>query len=51
MELLIIDEVSMLRPDVLDAIDFTMQSIRKNKKSFGGAQVLFIGDLNATDRR
>ncbi|WP_298224181.1 helix-turn-helix domain-containing protein [Flavobacterium sp.] len=45
MELLIIDEVSMLRPDVLDAIDFTMQSIRKNKKSFGGAQVLFIGDL------
>ena len=45
MELLIIDEVSMLRSDLLDAIDFTMQSVRKNKKAFGGVQVLFIGDL------
>lgn len=45
MELLIIDEVSMLRADLLDAIDFTMQSIRKNSRSFGGVQVLFIGDL------
>ncbi|WP_432672356.1 helix-turn-helix domain-containing protein [Flavobacterium sp. SM2513] len=45
MELLIIDEVSMLRPDVLDAMDFMMQSVRKKKVSFGGIQVLFIGDL------
>ncbi len=45
MELLIIDEVSMLRADLLDAIDFTMQSIRKNKMSFGGVQVVYIGDL------
>ncbi|WP_309642498.1 helix-turn-helix domain-containing protein [Flavobacterium sp.] len=45
MELLIIDEVSMLRADLLDAIDFMMQSVRKNKKPFGGVQVLFIGDL------
>jgi uncharacterized protein YpbB len=45
MELLIIDEVSMLRADLLDAIDFTMQSVRKNKNTFGGVQVLFIGDL------
>ena len=45
MELLIIDEVSMLRSDLLDAIDFMMQSIRKNKQPFGGVQVLFIGDL------
>lgn len=45
MELLIIDEVSMLRADLLDAIDFMMQSVRKNKKTFGGVQVLFIGDL------
>ncbi|AWA29292.1 helicase [Flavobacterium magnum] len=45
MELLIIDEVSMLRADVLDAIDFMMQSVRRNKKPFGGVQVLFIGDL------
>ena len=45
MELLIIDEVSMLRPDVLDAMDFMMQSVRKKKIPFGGIQVLFIGDL------
>ena len=45
MELLIIDEVSMLRADLLDAIDFMMQSIRKKKTPFGGVQVLYIGDL------
>ena len=45
MELLIIDEVSMLRPDVLDAMDFMLQSVRKKKIPFGGVQVLFIGDL------
>lgn len=45
MELLIIDEVSMLRADLLDAMDFMMQTVRKNNKPFGGVQVLFIGDL------
>ncbi|MFN3967429.1 helix-turn-helix domain-containing protein [Flavobacterium sp.] len=45
MELLIIDEVSMLRADLLDAMDFMMQSVRKNNSPFGGIQVLFIGDL------
>jgi hypothetical protein len=45
MELLIIDEVSMLRSDLLDAIDCTLQGIRKNHHPFGGVQVLFIGDL------
>ena len=45
MELLIIDEVSMLRADLLDAIDFMMQTVRRNSKTFGGVQVLFIGDL------
>ncbi|MBP4139501.1 helix-turn-helix domain-containing protein [Flavobacterium geliluteum] len=45
MELLIIDEVSMLRADLLDAIDFMMQTVRKNTRAFGGTQVLFIGDL------
>ena len=45
MELLIIDEVSMLRADVLDAMDFMMQTVRKNTNSFGGVQVLFVGDL------
>ncbi len=45
MELLIIDEVSMLRADLLDAIDFMLQSVRKKRMPFGGVQVLFIGDL------
>lgn len=45
MELLIIDEVSMLRADLLDAIDFTIQKIRGKSIAFGGVQVVFIGDL------
>lgn len=45
MELLIIDEVSMLRADLLDAIDFTLRRIRHNNMPYGGVQVLFIGDL------
>ena len=45
MELLIIDEVSMLRSDLMDAIDFMLQSVRRKNQAFGGVQVLFIGDL------
>jgi hypothetical protein len=46
MELLIIDEVSMLRADVLDAIDVMLRRVRFQKNQpFGGVQILFIGDL------
>jgi hypothetical protein len=45
LELLIIDEVSMLRADVLDALEYVLKKIRRNAKPFGGVQVLFIGDL------
>ena len=45
MELLIIDEVSMLRADLLDAMDYMMQTVRKKNSPFGGVQVLYIGDL------
>jgi len=46
MELLIIDEVSMLRADLLDAIDTILRYVRrKQKEPFGGVQVLFIGDM------
>lgn len=46
IDLLVIDEVSMLRADVLDAIDYRLRSARKNfNVPFGGVQVLFIGDL------
>ncbi len=46
IELLIIDEVSMLRADIVDAIDTVLKGIRKkNHLPFGGVQVLFIGDM------
>ncbi len=45
LELLIVDEVSMLRADVLDAMDFMLRFVRRNNKPFGGVQLIFIGDL------
>lgn len=46
LELIIIDEVSMLRADLLDAIDCICRHFRKAPGlTFGGLQVLFIGDL------
>lgn len=45
VEVLIIDEVSMLRADVLDMMDFSLRFIRRNNQRFGGVQILFIGDL------
>jgi hypothetical protein len=45
VELLVIDEVSMLRADLLDAMDFVMRRVKRRNTPFGGAQVLFIGDL------
>ncbi|WP_028295773.1 helix-turn-helix domain-containing protein [Olivibacter sitiensis] len=45
LELLIIDEVSMLRADALDAVDAILRSIRRSALPYGGVQVLFIGDL------
>lgn len=45
VEILIIDEVSMLRADVLDMMDFSLRHIRRNPQKFGGVQMLFIGDL------
>jgi len=45
LELLIVDEVSMLRADLLDAIDMVLRHVRRKNSVFGGVQVLFIGDL------
>lgn len=46
MQLLIIDEISMVRADTLDAVDAIMRHIRnKHDEIFGGVQLLFIGDL------
>ncbi len=44
-DLIVIDEVSMVRADLLDAIDSVMRRYRKHDKPFGGAQLLMIGDV------
>lgn len=46
LELLVIDEISMVRADVLDAIDAILRHYKyRPNQPFGGAQVIFIGDL------
>ncbi len=46
LELLIIDEISMVRADVIDAIDVVLRSFRsRHSEPFGGVQVLYIGDM------
>ena len=46
MELLVIDEISMVRADTMDAIDSILRSVRRNHHTpFGGVQLLCIGDL------
>lgn len=45
LELLVIDEISMVRADLLDAIDAVLRHYRHRNLPFGGVQMLFIGDL------
>ena len=45
IDTILIDEVSMLRPDIIDAIDLTLQITRENKDPFGGIQMILVGDL------
>ncbi|MCL2041900.1 MAG: HRDC domain-containing protein [Bacteroidales bacterium] len=45
LDLLVIDEVSMVRADLLDAVDYVLRYIRRNEQPFGGVQLLMIGDL------
>ncbi|WP_299162621.1 helix-turn-helix domain-containing protein [uncultured Tenacibaculum sp.] len=45
LDLVIIDEISMVRADVLDGIDEVLRRYKNRNKVFGGAQVLMIGDL------
>lgn len=42
---IIIDEVSMVRSDVMDAIDYTMRKTLRNNMPFGGKQMIFVGDM------
>jgi hypothetical protein len=45
LELLVIDEISMVRCDLLDVIDAILRAVRKSDLPFGGVQMLLIGDL------
>ncbi|MDR2147382.1 MAG: HRDC domain-containing protein [Tannerella sp.] len=45
LDLLVIDEISMVRADLLDAIDYVLKRYRNRRKPFGGVQLLMIGDL------
>ena len=45
LELIIIDEISMVRSDVLEAVSYILQTYRGNNRPFGGVQMVFIGDL------
>lgn len=45
IDTLIVDEVSMVSSDLLDAMDRTLQGIRQNHESFGGIQMVFFGDI------
>lgn len=45
LETIVIDEISMVRADLLDAVNLFLQKVRENEEPFGGVQMLFIGDL------
>ena len=45
IDLLVIDEISMVRADLLDAIDNALRKYRRDSRPFGGVQLLMIGDL------
>ena len=45
IDTIIIDEVSMVRCDIIDAMDRTLRLYRKNSAPFGGVQMVFVGDM------
>lgn len=45
IDLLVIDEISMVRADMLDSVDYVLRFCRHSNKPFGGVQLLMIGDL------
>lgn len=42
---IIIDEVSMVRCDIVDAIDYNLRKVMRNTRPFGGKQIIFVGDM------
>ena len=50
LDLLVIDEISMVRADLLDAIDAVLRRYKDYSKPFGGVQLLMIGDMQQIGR-
>lgn len=46
LDLLVIDEISMVRADLLDAVDSVLRRVRRSDRAFGGVQLLMIGDVH-----
>lgn len=46
LDLLVVDEISMVRADMLDSVDAVLRQQRRNDQPFGGVQLLLIGDLH-----
>ena len=46
LDLLVIDEISMVRADLLDGVDAVLRRYRRSSLPFGGVQLLLIGDLH-----
>jgi ATP-dependent exoDNAse (exonuclease V) alpha subunit len=45
IDTIVIDEISMARADIIDGIDFILKKFRGKEEPFGGAQMIFVGDL------
>ena len=45
LDILVIDEISMVRSDLLDSVDAVLKRLRRDERPFGGVQLLLIGDL------
>jgi ATP-dependent DNA helicase PIF1 len=45
LDIIIIDEISMVRADLMDHMDFLLRSYRRNDKPFGGVRLILFGDL------
>ncbi|MGJ8561972.1 MAG: ATP-dependent DNA helicase [Alphaproteobacteria bacterium] len=46
VDLIIIDEISMVRADIIDGIDMVLRKARKTREPFGGARMMFVGDFH-----
>lgn len=45
VDIIVIDEISMVRADIIDHIDHILKKVKKSKQLFGGVQIVFFGDL------